>query len=58
MTANMQDYSNPQTNTMYNARRARGNAIPNKPATKRSANQTVNYSQAAQVMGRPLNAQR
>ena len=58
MTANMQDYNNPQTITMYNGRRARGNTIPNKPATKRSSNQTVNYSQAAQVMGRPLNAQR
>ena len=40
MTANMQDYNNPQL-PRPNGRGKRGDAIPNKPVTKRSTNHTV-----------------
>jgi len=39
---------------MYNRRGGRGNAIPNKPATKRFTNHTVKYHRAAHVMSRLL----
>ena len=56
MTANMQDYDNPnyQDKLLYNERVGRGNAIQTNQQLKCSANHTVNYSCPAHAMVRPL----
>ena len=50
MTANIQDYNNPN----YQNIEREGNPIPNKPQTKRATNQVEKYHCAALTTGRPL----
>ena len=52
MTANIQDYTNPQLRKIYKAGGGgRGNAISHKPATNSSADHIVKYHSGACVMG-------
>ena len=54
MTANMQDYNNPQLPRYLKEEEGGKSTFPNKPETERSANHTVKYCQAEHRMVRLL----